>query len=128
MTVCKYKCLQRNCVFLYHCLSKGWLLDAGYATVKYLAADDESRNVKGWLQKLYTNCFQVDLVTPVASSDTLLCIHATAEEYEATAEDAFIPFQVRTLQSQLLQSKCRQSGMQECVNLLKVEKHGLKPA
>ena len=64
------------------------------ATVRDLAAGDESRNVKGWLQLLYTQCFQVDLVTPVATSDTLLRIHATAEEYEATAEEAFIPFQV----------------------------------
>ena len=74
------------------------------ATVRYLAANDEPRNVKGWLQQLYIECFQVDLVTPVACSDTLLRIHATAEEYEATAENALTPIQVSKSHFQHLQS------------------------
>ena len=63
--------------------------------MKELAAVDVSKDMKGRLQRLYNRCFTVDLLTPIASSDALLRIHSTAEDYRAPAEEtAFIPFQV----------------------------------
>ena len=51
-------------------------------TMKDLAAEDTTQDVKG------------DLFESVPASDTLMRIHSTAEEFEASAEDFLAPFQV----------------------------------
>ena len=83
------------------------------ATVKELTAKDTSRDMKGWLQHLHTHCFHIDLSGPIASSDVLLRIHATAEEFEATAEEAFVPFQA----SHVAPAAFMRSGGTPCTSL-----------
>ena len=62
------------------------------ATVRELAAPDVTRDVKGWLQRIHAGLFKVDLFASVPSNDTLMRIHTTAEEFEATAEKFLAPF------------------------------------
>ena len=62
--------------------------------MKDLAAEDTTQDVKGWLQRAHAWLFQVDLFESVPASDTLMRIHSTAEEFEASAEDFLAPFQV----------------------------------
>ncbi len=64
------------------------------ATVRELAADDVSKDLRGWMQRVYAYLFHLDMAAGVASSDTLIRIHSTAEEFEAAAEDRFVVFQV----------------------------------
>ena len=64
------------------------------AVVKEIAATDNTLDVKSLLQKIYVQCFELDLTSYVASSEKLMCIHSSAEEFDATAEEAFVPFQV----------------------------------
>ncbi|KAL3131924.1 hypothetical protein ABBQ38_007627 [Trebouxia sp. C0009 RCD-2024] len=63
------------------------------ATVRELAADDASQDVKGWLQRAHTYLFQPDIFASVSSNDTLLRIHSTAEEYDKATEELFAPVQ-----------------------------------
>jgi len=64
------------------------------AIVRDLSEGDFTGNVKGWLQEFCGGLVQIDLSAIVAASDTLLHLHSTAEQYEATAEDFLAPFQV----------------------------------
>ncbi len=43
-----------------------------------------------------TELIQPDLYEVVPSSDTLMRIHSTAEEFDAIAEDLWAPFQVNS--------------------------------
>ena len=63
-------------------------------TLEELAAEDVSRDVKGWLQRADAWLFEMDLFESVPASTTLMRIHSTAEEYEAVAEEFMAPFQV----------------------------------
>ncbi|DBA95223.1 TPA: Na+/Pi symporter, variant 2 [Trebouxia sp. C0006] len=64
------------------------------ATVKELRAEEVTGGVQGWLQRAYTGLIQPDLFEDVRSSDTLMRIHSTAEEFDASAEELWAPFQV----------------------------------
>ena len=64
------------------------------AVVKEITAADNTLDVKSLLQKLYVKCFELDLTSFVASSNKLLSIHSSAEEFDATAEETCVPFQV----------------------------------
>ena len=64
------------------------------ATVKELATDEKSSDVKGFLHRLHAWLFEADIFASVASDPALLCIHSTAEEFEPAAEECFAPFQV----------------------------------
>ncbi|KAL3163379.1 hypothetical protein ABBQ32_009765 [Trebouxia sp. C0010 RCD-2024] len=69
------------------------LLGLDEATVRELASDDASQDVKGWLQHVHTYLFQPDIFASVSSNDTLMRIHSTAEEYDKATEELFAPFQ-----------------------------------
>ncbi|KAL3131923.1 Na+/Pi symporter [Trebouxia sp. C0009 RCD-2024] len=69
------------------------LLGLDEATVRELAADDASQDVKGWLQRAHTYLFQPDVFASVSSNDTLMRIHSTAEEHDKAAEELFAPLQ-----------------------------------
>ena len=62
--------------------------------MRELAADERAGDMKGWLQRLHAWLFEGDIFACVASNDALLRIHSTAEEFEAAAEDCFVPMQV----------------------------------
>ncbi len=62
--------------------------------MKDLAAEDVTTDVQGWLRWARAHFLQVDLFESVPASDTLMRIHSTAEEFEATAENFLAPFQV----------------------------------
>ncbi len=64
-------------------------------TVRDLAVRDISGDVKGWLQHIHAWLFHGDIFASVASSDTLMRIHGTAEELDPAAEECFTPFQVQ---------------------------------
>ena len=66
--------------------------------MRELAADDASRDMKGWLQRSYAYLFQADIFASVSSNDTLMRIHATAEEYDKAAEELFSTIQVSARQ------------------------------
>lgn len=65
--------------------------------MKELRAEEVTGGVKGWLQRAYTELIQPDLFEDVPSSDTLMRIHSTAEEFDASAEELWAPFQVKSL-------------------------------
>jgi len=67
------------------------------ATVKELRAEEVTGGVQGWLQRAYTGLIQPDLFEDVRSSDTLMRIHSTAEEFDASAEELWAPFQVNSV-------------------------------
>ena len=84
------------CPSLIGCLQ--WVLHLqDEATVKELRAEEVTSGVKGWLQRAYTELIQPDLFEDVPSSDTLMRIHSTAEEFDASAEELWAPFQVNSL-------------------------------
>lgn len=62
--------------------------------MRELAADDGSRDVKGRVQHAYAYLFLSDIFASVSSNDTLMRIHATAEEYDKATEELFSMFQV----------------------------------
>ncbi|DBA68444.1 TPA: hypothetical protein ACH3X2_013739 [Trebouxia sp. C0005] len=64
------------------------------ATVKELHAEEVTCGVKGWMQRTYHELIHPDLFEDVPSSDTLMRIHCTAEEFDASAEELWAPFQV----------------------------------
>ncbi|DBA92175.1 TPA: hypothetical protein ACH3X1_015890 [Trebouxia sp. C0004] len=70
------------------------LLGLDETTMKDLAAEDVTTDVQGWLRWARARLLQVDLFESVLASDTLMRIHSTAEEFEATAEDFLAPFQI----------------------------------
>lgn len=67
------------------------------ATVKELHAEEVTCGVKGWMQRTYHELIHPDLFEDVPSSDTLMRIHCTAEEFDASAEELWAPFQVNPL-------------------------------
>ncbi len=64
------------------------------ATVCELAANDVTKDMRGWMHRIYVCLFHMDMSAHVAFSDTLIRIHSTAEEYESAAEKGFVAFQV----------------------------------
>ena len=62
--------------------------------MREIAAKDTPLDVKGVLHQLHAYCFDMDLKAIVTSNSTLLDIHSTAEELEATLETVYAPFQV----------------------------------
>ena len=69
--------------------------------MRELAADDGSRDMKGWVQRAYAYLFQADMFASVSSNDTLMRIHSSAEEYDKATEELFALFQVSTGRSML---------------------------
>jgi len=87
---------QQLCPSLFSCLQ--WVLHLqDEATVKELRAEEVTGGVKGWMQRAYTELIQPDLFEDVPSSDTLMRIHSTAEEFDASAEELWAPFQVNSV-------------------------------
>ncbi|DBA79483.1 TPA: Na+/Pi symporter [Trebouxia sp. C0005] len=64
------------------------------ATVQELTAEDVSRNASGWLHHTCNRLLHKDMFVHIRSSETLLRIHSTAEQFEPAAEAFFGPFQV----------------------------------
>lgn len=64
------------------------------ATVQELSTEDVANNMKGWVQQANTWLFHRNLYAGVPADETLLRIHSTAEEFDASAEALLIPFQV----------------------------------
>ena len=62
-------------------------------TVKDLALNERAEKMTGWPQRAHAWLFDRDISASVASSDALMRIHGTAEEFEPAAEECFIPFQ-----------------------------------
>ena len=71
------------------------------ATVRELAAEDVTRDLKGWLRWAYAWLFRVDMFESVPASEVLMRIHSTAEKYDASAEDLLAPFQAKMFASHL---------------------------
>ena len=67
------------------------------ATVKEIATNDVSLDVKGVLQRVHDHCFELDVAAEITSNEALLSIHNSAEEFSAMAEQAYAPFQVLRL-------------------------------
>ncbi len=65
-------------------------------TLRELAADDRSSDMRGWLQRTHAWLFGIDIFASVASDDALLRIHSTAEEFEGAAEELLVWPQVRS--------------------------------
>ena len=72
-----------------------------------LTAEDGSKDIKGWVQRAYASLFNADMFASVSSSDTLMRIHATAEEYDKATEELFTGFQVNPGHPMLLLSLVR---------------------
>ena len=77
------------------CLSEWLLADQDEATVQDLTAEDVSNNASGWLAHTCKKLFHKDMFAHIRSSDTLLRIHSTAEQFDLAAESLFGFFQVR---------------------------------
>ena len=76
-------------------LSEWLLLDQDEATVQELTAEDASPNASGWLHQTCNRLFHTDIFAHIRSSENLLRIHSTAEQFDPAAEASFGPFQVR---------------------------------
>ncbi|DBA79742.1 hypothetical protein WJX77_004526 [Trebouxia sp. C0004] len=72
------------------------LLGLDEVTLRELAADDRSSDMRGWLHRTYAWLFGVDILASVASDDVLLRIHSTAEDFEGAAEELLVWPQVIT--------------------------------
>lgn len=59
-----------------------------------LLADDNSKDIKSWLHRIYSHLLQPDLFASVSKDETLMRIHLTAEELEPVGEALFVPGQV----------------------------------
>ena len=59
-------------------------------TLRELAADDRSSDMRGRLQRTHAWLFGIDIFASVASDDALLRIHSTAEEFEGAAEELLV--------------------------------------
>ena len=77
------------------------------ATVKEIAAKDVSLDVKGVLHRVHDHCFELDIVEAVTSSEALMTVHSSVEEFSAIAEQAYIPFQVMVLQHTVFVRSCQ---------------------
>ena len=64
------------------------------ATVLSLSVQDRGDNVQGLLRRICARLVNVDIFSGVGTDDTLMRIHATAEEFDPAAEQCFVPFQV----------------------------------
>ena len=71
------------------------------AVLKELKAVDLELNFRGISQRLYSHCFELDCTATVNSDAALRDMHSSAEEFAATAERAYIPFQVLPLSAVL---------------------------
>ncbi|KAL0050688.1 hypothetical protein WJX82_005191 [Trebouxia sp. C0006] len=72
------------------------LLGLDEVTLRELAADDRSSDMRGWLQRTHAWLFGIDIFASVASDDALLRIHSTAEEFEGAAEELLVWPQIIT--------------------------------
>ena len=59
-----------------------------------LTAEDVSRNASGWLHHTCNRLSHKDMFAHIRSSETLLRIHSTAEQFDMSAEALTGPFQV----------------------------------
>ena len=75
-------------------LSEWLLVDQDEATVQELTAEDVSRNASGWLHYTCNRLFHKDMFANIRSSETLLRIHSSAEQFDSAAEASSGPFQV----------------------------------
>ena len=64
------------------------------ATIQELATEDVTQDMKGRLQWVRNMLLRPDMAAAVRSDETLLRIHATAEQFEAVPESFLAPFQV----------------------------------
>ncbi len=75
-------------------LSEWLLLDQDEATVQELTAEDASQNASGWLHQTCNRLLHTDMFAHIRSSETLLRIRSTAEQFDPAAEAIVGPFQV----------------------------------
>ena len=59
-----------------------------------LSKHEGSDDVQGRLRGLYRKLVEGDVFEGVGSDETLMRIHATAEEFDQAAEECHVPFQV----------------------------------
>ena len=84
---------------------------------------------------VYVQCFELDLASFVASENKLLKIHSSAEEFDATAEEAHVLFQVtgitlhvlasclQTCCFELNEEHCKQDCAGPCINTAILPQH-----
>ena len=78
-----------------------WRLLQDETVLKDLAARDVALNFRGILQRVHDYCFELDMTPLITSSEALLSIHSSAEDFAPTAEKAYVPFQVLVLYGML---------------------------